>query len=277
MTTPQIQRVIAGARDLSVHVASLALRISPLRRDGVPDYRNPVTGLDVRTGQGVAALWHDELGGYGFVDLAPGLHVVYVRDHARRYLDRRLEITVPDRQTTRSALGRGAFLEVPGLDSMANPPTRDLVDFSLRPRVSGIQMLRGRTTLQGYIERRDGLPAPFARVSAKFDQSENSYTTWSDIQGSFVLPIEASVFLALDEDDDDSAASTESKCVVRIRGLRKRKLNPSEPLLDFPAQFDSLNATQLDAFFDEEVFEHEINVAIGKNRRYRIPKTTLSI
>lgn len=171
----------AGARvDRSVDVGSLALRLAAYRAEDEPTVA-PIEGLRVTdAARGDRALWHASTGVYGFVNLPPGVRRFRVTDPARRWLDREVEVEVPDREALRAALLAGA---PPPID--AGPAW---VDVPMYPGVE-LPIPSSETVVWGVVSR-GGAPVAGALVRVDHAPPAGPSRAWrgaSDPNGVFVV------------------------------------------------------------------------------------------
>lgn len=171
----------AGFRvDRSVDVGSAALRVAAYRAEGEATVA-PVEGLRVvDVARGDRALWHASTGVYGFVNLPAGVRRVRVGDPSRRWLDRDVDVAVPDREALRAALLAGA------------PPPADggpaWVDVPMYPTIE-LSIPSSETVVWGVVTR-GGAPVAGALVRVDHAPPSGTARAWrgaTDAQGVFVV------------------------------------------------------------------------------------------
>jgi hypothetical protein len=211
----------AGFRvDRSVDLGSVALRVAAYRAEGEAPGA-PIDGLRVvDVARGDRALWHGSTGVYGFLNLPAGPRRFRITDPARRWLEREVEVDVPDREALRAALIAGA---APPVD-----PGPTWVDVPMYPTIE-LAIPSSELVVWGVVSR-GGAPVAGAMVRVDHAPPLGTARAWrgaTDAQGVYVVWLRG---FAIDDPDAPVVAHS-----VRAWG----PVAPAAAVL--PADFDALD------------------------------------
>lgn len=259
----------AHSPERAVTLGVLALRPRRYIGEGIETMGPPIPGLSIRSTRcDEEPTYHPESGIYGFLRLPAGRNRFHIIDPRATYLERAIEVDVPDRSEVQVALEHG-------IDPSPELPGVRYAGVAMRPSIS-YPSTSGETVVWGQVGSNQGHPMPYTglQIETRFKAEggmsvDGVVTTYTNLDGMYLarLPHERGVFRTVPDDDVDHGRSliesiphdgeTEIPAAHRTERVMEFKrrlsvfrlndqalqkligLSDIDPLHTFPANFDN--------------------------------------